>query len=156
MNPMPAESPLIQAVVDTNVFIRGVLSSSGASAVVIDAIFRHRFLLITSRTQLSELHRVLSRPRFVHRYGITADQRHRLIARLYTLSIFVRPSDHLAICRDPKDDYLIEMALLGQATHLVSEDNDLHDDADIVELLRQYGVQLVRVGAFAQTLITMN
>jgi predicted nucleic acid-binding protein len=58
----------------------------------------------------------------------------------------------LAICRDPSDDYLIEMALLGRASHLVSEDNDLHDDPDIFELLREYDVQLVRVGAFAQVL----
>ncbi|GAB4528873.1 MAG: hypothetical protein Kow0063_05440 [Anaerolineae bacterium] len=58
----------------------------------------------------------------------------------------------MAICRDPSDDYLIEMALLGKASHLVSEDNDLFGDADIVELLRQYDVQLVRVGDFAQAL----
>jgi putative PIN family toxin of toxin-antitoxin system len=149
---MPDEERLIQAVVDTNILIRGTLSPSGASALVINAIFRRRCLLITSRTQLSELHRVLSRPRFVHRYGITPDQRQRLIARLYSLSIIVRPHSHLAICRDSSDDYLIEMALLGKASHLVSEDKDLHDDADIVELLRHYDVQLVRVGAFAQTL----
>jgi putative PIN family toxin of toxin-antitoxin system len=153
---MSGDKLLVQAVVDTNVLIRGILSPSGASAFVIDAIFRRRCLLITSRIHLSELHRVLSRPRFVHRYGITPSQRHRLITRLYTLSIFVQPSGHLTICRDPKDDYLIEMALLGQATHLVSEDNDLHEDADIIELLRQYSVQLVRVGAFVQTLTATN
>ena len=149
---MSDEERLTQAVVDTNILIRGTLSSSGASALVLDAVLRRRCLLITSRTQLSELHRVLSRPRFVHRYGITPDRRNRLIARLYTLSMIVRPRGHLAICRDASDDYLIELALLGKASHLVSEDSDLHDDTDIVELLRQYEVRLVRVGAFAQTL----
>lgn len=149
---MSDEERLTQAVVDTNILIRGTLSSSGASALVLDAVLRRRYLLITSRTQLSELHRVLSRPRFVHRYGITPDRRNRLIARLYTLSMIVRPRGHLAICRDASDDYLIELALLGKASHLVSEDSDLHDDTDIVELLRQYEVRLVRVGAFAQTL----
>lgn len=149
---MSDEGRLIQAVVDTNILIRGTLSSSGASAVAVDAIFHRRCLLITSHIQLSELHRVLSRPRFVHRYGITPDQRHQLIARLYSISMIVRPRGRLAICRDPSDDYLLEMALSGRASYLVSEDNDLHDDTDIVELLRQYDVQLVRVGAFAQTL----
>jgi putative PIN family toxin of toxin-antitoxin system len=149
---MPDEERLTQAVVDTNILIRGTLSSSGASALVVDAIFHRRCLLITSRIQLSELHRVLSRPRFVHRYGITPDRRHHLITRLYSLAMIVRPRGHLAICRDPNDDYLIEMALLGQASYLVSQDDDLFDDADIVELLHQYEVQLVRVGAFVQTL----
>ena len=44
------------------------------------------------------------------------------------------------------------MALLGQATHLVSEDKDLHEDPNIVEFLRQNGIQLVWVSAFVQTL----
>ena len=150
---MVDDASLPRAVVDTNVLIRGILSSTGASSLVADAIFRRQCLLLTSRTHLNELHRVLSRPLFVKRYGITRNQRHRLVARLYALSIFVQPSGQLAVCRDPKDDYLIEMALLGQATHLVSEDNDFHDDADVIELLRHYGTHLVRAGAFAQILI---
>jgi putative PIN family toxin of toxin-antitoxin system len=149
---MPAEKTVLRAVVDTNVIIRGILSSTGASALLLEAIRRRRCLLIASRAYLNEIHRVLSRPRFVQRYGITRPQRQRLIARLYTLSLFVQPTGHLALCRDPKDDHLIEIALLGQATHLVSEDDDLHEDPDIVEFLRQSNVQLVHVGAFIQTL----
>jgi len=60
----------------------------------------------------------------------------------------VSPVGTLTLCRDPKDDYLLEMALLGKATHLVTEDNDLHDDPDIQDLLRGYGVHLVHVGEF--------
>ena len=44
------------------------------------------------------------------------------------------------------------MALLGQATHLVSEDDDLHEDPDVVEFLRQSEIQLVHVGAFMRIL----
>ncbi len=47
-----------------------------------------------------------------------------------------------------KDDYLLEMALLGQATHLVTEDDDLHDDLAIRSLLRDYGVRLVHIAEF--------
>jgi predicted nucleic acid-binding protein len=77
-----------------------------------------------------------------------------LIARLYALSAFVKPLGRLALCRDPKDDYLLEMALAGQATHLVTEDDDLHDDADIVEFLGRRGIRLVRVGEFLAALET--
>jgi putative PIN family toxin of toxin-antitoxin system len=149
---MSPEEPPLRVVVDTNIIIRGILSSTGASALLLEAVRRRQCLLIASREYLNEIHRVLSRPRFRRRYGITSRRRQRLIIRLYTLSLFVQPTGHLALCRDPHDDYLIEMALLGQATHLVSEDNDLHEDADIVEFLRQSGVQLVRVGAFVRTL----
>lgn len=108
--------------------------------------------MIASRTYLNEIHRVLSRPRFVYRYGITPRRRKRLIVRLFTLAYLVQPTTHLTICRDPKDDYLIEMALLGRATHLISEDEDLHADADIVELLAQNNVRLVRAGNFVRAL----
>jgi len=94
------------------------------------------------------VYNVLGRPRITRKYGITDKQRKRLVGRLYTLAIFVSPVGTLTLCRDPKDDYLLEMALLGKATHLVTEDNDLHDDPDIQDLLRGYGVHLVHVGEF--------
>jgi len=149
---MPDESSLQRVVVDTNVFIRGILSTTGASAQILDAIFRRQCLLISSRQHLSEIHRVLSRPCFIQRYSISPNQRHRLITRLYRLSIFVAPIGHLTICRDPKDDYLIEMALLGQANYLVSEDQDLHDDAGIIELLDDYNTRLIQAGEFIRHL----
>ncbi len=55
---------------------------------------------------------------------------------------------HLEICRDPKDDYLIELALAGRATHLVSEDLDLHSDPTVVAFLLRFGVRLVDVKGF--------
>lgn len=97
---------------------------------------------------------MLRQPRFVRRYGITRARRQRLIARLYTLALLVEPAGHLMLCRDPKDDYLIEMALLGGAAYLVSEDTDLHEAPDIIELLRRHGVQLMRIGPFARLLAT--
>jgi putative PIN family toxin of toxin-antitoxin system len=147
------EDTPLRVVVDANVVIRGILSSTGTSALLLNAIRRRRCVLIASREYLNEIYRVLSRPRFVHRYRINPHQRKRLIVRLYTRAIFVQPAGHLALCRDPHDDYLIEMALLGQATHLVSEDDDLHEDSDIVEFLRQSGIQLVHVEAFLRSLV---
>jgi predicted nucleic acid-binding protein len=68
-----------------------------------------------------------------------------LITWLYAIGHLVQPAGHLALCRDPHDDCLIEMALIGQATHLISEDDDLHQAPDIVEFLRQSGIQLAHV-----------
>jgi putative PIN family toxin of toxin-antitoxin system len=149
---MPTEATPFRLVVDANVIVRGVLSSTGASALLLTALRCRRCIFISSRAHLSEIHRVLSRPRLVRRYGVTSRRRRRLLSRLYTLSVFVQPVGRLTLCRDPSDDYLIEMALLGQATHLVSEDKDLHEDPNIVEFLRQNGIQLVWVSAFVQTL----
>lgn len=142
-----AEQPHLRIVVDTNILVRGTLSASGASALVIEALKRGRCTLITSQAHLSELYRVLNRPR-LNRYGVTSKRRKRLISRLHAGSVFVAPTGELTLCRDPKDDFLLEIALLGRATHLVTEDADLYDDSDIVETLRQYGVHIVRLAEF--------
>ncbi|MBC8448566.1 MAG: putative toxin-antitoxin system toxin component, PIN family [Chloroflexi bacterium] len=138
----------LRIVVDTNILVRGTLSASGASALVIEALKRGRCTLITSRAHLSELYRVLSRPRLMRRYGVTSKRRKQLVSRLYAGSIFVTPTGKLALCRDPEDDFLLEMALLGRATHLVTEDADLYDAPDILELLRQHGARVMRLAEF--------
>jgi uncharacterized protein len=139
-------------VVDTNIIIRGLLSPGSASAKLLDAILHRQVLLVTSRTHLAEIHNVLARPRFVNRYKISRKLRQRIIRHLYTLSLYVQPTGSLRLCRDPKDDYLIEMTLLTKAVYLVSEDNDLHDDADIIALLQQNNVELVHVASFVNSL----
>lgn len=135
-------------VVDVNIIIRGILSATGGSALILESTKRQRCVFVTSRQHLSEVYRVLARPRMQRRYGITERRRKRLIARLSAQAAIVSPKGHLQICRDPKDDYLIEMALLGHATHLVTEDSDLHDDADIRALLQQFDIRLVHIGGF--------
>lgn len=146
---MPSpETTALRAVVDVNIIIRGTLSSTGGSALILESIKRNRCVLVTSRSHLGEVYRVLARPRMQRRYGITTRRRKRLITRLSIHAVMVSPEGHLRICRDPKDDYLVEIALLGRATHLVSEDADLHDDADIRALLQSFGVRLVRIDGF--------
>lgn len=139
--------PRFRIVADTNVLVRGILSPTGGSALILEAIKRGRCQFIAARPLLRELYAVLGRPRIARKYGITPKQRKRLVAQLYIRSFFVQPRGHLHICRDPKDDYVIEMAILGRATHLVSEDGDLHTP-DIVALLQSYGVRVTTVARF--------
>ncbi len=144
----PSSPPALRAVVDTNIIVRGVLSPTGGSALILEAIKQRRCILITLHSHLAEVFGVLSRPRMYRRYGITTLRLKRLVARLAANAAVVSPQTRLRMCRDPKDDYLIELALLGQATHLITEDADLHDDADIRALLEHFGVRLVRVDRF--------
>lgn len=144
----PSDQSPLRVVVDTNVLVRGTLSATGGSALVLEAIKRRRCVLITSRQHLSELYDVLGRSRITRKYGVTDKERQRLVGRLYASAILVTPTGTLSLCRDPKDDYLLELALLGQATHLVTEDDDLHEDPAIRFLLRGYGVHLVHIAQF--------
>jgi putative PIN family toxin of toxin-antitoxin system len=148
----PPDVPALRVVVDVNIIVRGILSSTGGSALILEAIRRRRCLLVTSRQHLGETLGVLARPRMQNRYGITTRRRKRILTRLITHAAIVSPQGHLQICRDPKDDYLIETALAGNATHLVTEDGDLHDDTEIHALLKQFGVRLTRIEDFLRDL----
>ena len=141
-----------RVVVDVNLLVRGILSERGGSAVLIRALKQGLFIPIASRPYLQEIYRVLGYPRLLRRYPVSHRQRRRLIAQIYSRAAWVEPATHLALCRDPHDDYLLEMVLLGRASYLVSEDSDFHDDPDIVLFLEQRGVHLVRLGAFLAAL----
>lgn len=146
---LPPSQPI---VADTNIIIRGLISPGSASAKLLNAILRRQVLLVSSRTHLTEIHNVLARPRFFNRYQISRELRQQIIRRLYTLSLYVQPTGRLRLCRDPKDDYLIEMALLAKAGFLISEDNDLHDDVAIVALLHQNNIDLIHILPFVSML----
>ncbi len=149
-------SSIIRVVVDVNLLIRGTISPRGGSGLLIQALKQRRFLSITSRPHLEELYRVLGYRRLVRKYRITQQQRQRLVAQLYQRSVWVEPLGNLTLCRDPKDDYLLEMVLLGQATHLISEDKDFYDDPNLIMFLNQRGVNLVRLGEFFSILRSVS
>ena len=60
-----------KAVVDTSVFISGVISPGGRPSRLLDLWHGHRFELLLSDQQYAELTDVLSRPRFVQHERIT-------------------------------------------------------------------------------------
>jgi putative PIN family toxin of toxin-antitoxin system len=147
--PLSAE---LRAVIDVNLLVRGILSQTGSSARLIQLLKQGRFVVVTSRTHLEELYRVLGYARLVRKYRLTRGHRQRIVVQLYKRGIWVELSGALSLCRDPNDDYLIEMALLGRSSYLVSEDKDLVNDANISLFLSQRHIQLVRLNEFLAVL----
>jgi putative PIN family toxin of toxin-antitoxin system len=141
-----------RAVVDTNVWVSAVLSPTGAPAQVLEALEDRRFELIISEWLLAELDAVLARPRIARRYNLASDVTQTLIRRLRSSSTIVRPSGDLYLCRDPADDLVIETAVVGNADTLVSRDDDLKGDADLIQLLHVAGVEILTVRRFLAAL----
>lgn len=48
-----------------------------------------------------------------------------LLLKLHYRSDLIDVSSVVAVCMDPKDDFLLSLATDGKATHLVTGDNDL-------------------------------
>jgi uncharacterized protein len=112
----------LRAVLDTNVLVSAVLLSESPARRAFDRAFEQGEVPL-SLPVLVELYEVLGREKF-RRYISEED------ARAF-LSAFVRKARWVEIdvsiraCRDPKDDKLLEVAVSGFATHLVTRDKDL-------------------------------
>lgn len=111
-----------RVVVDTNALVSRLLMPAGTAARAVDLVIaRHRMLM--SEATLDELVRVLSRPKFDPYVGIA--ERQQFIRLLGSLVDLVPVLRRVRQCRDPKDDALLELALNGEASHIVSGDADL-------------------------------
>jgi uncharacterized protein len=142
----------LRVVIDTNVLVSGAIVPWGSSAFIVRFFKQDVFDAITSRQHLNELYMVLGRRRIRNRYHVTERRRRKIVGRLAQLAEVVQPSGTIIVCRDPTDDYLIEMAILGRATHLVTGDEDFHDDPALLCFLQERGVTAIRPADFAALL----
>ena len=144
----------IRAVLDTNIYISAFLSSQGASGRVLDAGFEEGlFIPVTSPAILEELIDVLGRP-------ATMKRAQRNLAELAAFHRLVKRESEVIegdyqgldiVPRDARDNPIAAAALEGQASYLVSQDDDLLS----LKVLRMPGhrpVQIVTPRAFLRLL----
>ncbi|MCE1171591.1 MAG: putative toxin-antitoxin system toxin component, PIN family [Azovibrio sp.] len=112
-------------VIDTNVWISGLLSSSGAPAQVTRWVVRNSQPVFSAET-FAELKGRLWRPKF-DRY-VTLEQRQRFLLDLESIAHWVEVPSAIAakmLCRDPADDKFLHVALAAGAHCLITGDQDL-------------------------------
>lgn len=107
---------------DTNVLVSALLLPNSKPRQALDLALKQGKLLL-SFAVLAELCEVLSRKRF-RRYVDEEDIR-TFVAVLTREAEWVDVDVRITACRDPKDDRFLELAVSGQATHVVSGDSDL-------------------------------
>ena len=84
-----------------------------------------KYTLIYSEPLLDELLAKLVLPRIRDRYAIDDEAITALIALLTLCGELVAPDRKVKVCRDSKDDMVIEAALAGAAEVVVTGDDDL-------------------------------
>ena len=109
-------------VLDTNVLISRLLVPGGTAAKAVDRALTGGVLLM-SETTLGELIDVLNRPKFDP--YLTNDERRRFIFLLGGVARLVPVPHPVRVCRDPKDDKFLDVALSGGAQAIISGDKDL-------------------------------
>lgn len=139
-------------LVDTNVWVSALLNPHGFPARVLEALKTDRFEPILSEPLLDELLDVLSRPKLVKKCHLEPRDIAQLAALLEEKAVKVEPQGELHLCRDPRDDIVLETALLGKADYAVSRDDDLKRDVALMEKMQEHGVKVVSVSQFLDVL----
>ncbi len=109
-------------VFDTNTLVSAALFANSIPRQAFDAAIS-RGISLTSESCLAELNQVLHRPKFA-RY-LTAFEADLFISQYSLKTTHIVVTSSVTDCRDFKDNKFLELALDGQATCVISGDQDL-------------------------------
>ena len=116
----------MKLALDTNTVLLALFKSESRAAAITRLWREDAFEWVSCGQQLEELSRVLARPKIITRIAGGAATAQAFVQQMHAGCTFhpLTPP-YPAVCRDPKDDYL--MALLTQARpmHLITGDKDL-------------------------------
>lgn len=120
---MPGKERLAEerVVVDTNVVVSGLLFPDSVPARAV--LKAQKGEILSSEATRLELITVMSRSRF-DRY-VERQIRQRLTAEYVDATVLVEISAPIRVCRDPRDDKFLEVAVHGRADVIVTGDADL-------------------------------
>ena len=110
----------MRILLDTNVLISALLSSSGPPGQLLSTIRQGRHVLISSDFIAHELRSVSGRPHL--RSRITSEEVEALIYNLEAVGFVVSEVPEIDVSSDPKDNPILATAIAGKADLIVSGD----------------------------------
>ncbi|AFZ49220.1 putative toxin-antitoxin system toxin component, PIN family [Dactylococcopsis salina] len=109
-------------VIDTNVIVSALIFSNSTTMRAF-SLAQTRGIILMSFDLISELIDVLNRKKF-DRY-VSRETRETFLASLSTETELIETTEAISICRDPKDNKFLELAVSGNASYIVTGDKDL-------------------------------
>jgi putative PIN family toxin of toxin-antitoxin system len=101
----------MRAVIDTNIFLAGLLNAEGGAAKIIRAFRDGEFELVITSEVFAEYVRVLH----LFDNAVPASQSEELLELVFEKAFKVRPAATGGVCQDPDDEKFVSAALSGQA-----------------------------------------
>ncbi|MBI2258164.1 MAG: putative toxin-antitoxin system toxin component, PIN family [Flavobacteriia bacterium] len=111
----------MRLVIDTNIFIISLIGKG--SPKLMDWMADKKFKILFSNESYSELIEVLKRPKFNKLF--TEKKILELLELLDVIMEKVKIRTNTDICRDKKDNFLLNLSKDGKADYLITEDLDL-------------------------------
>jgi putative PIN family toxin of toxin-antitoxin system len=139
---------VLRVVLDTNVFVSGLLSKTGLPAKILDSWRAGQYLLIASPPIVAEIKRDLQAPRIREKYFITDGDIEQLIILLEKEALIVPGYTDVkdAIPDDPSDEMFLACAVDAAADFIVSGDRHL------LEISEYKGISIITVNEFEEKL----
>jgi putative PIN family toxin of toxin-antitoxin system len=110
-------------VIDTNVLVSAVLIKESISDRVVRKAFSNDVVIRSAATTV-ELSNTLKKQKF-DKYFRNEYERNLFIHLFTTRSQIIEVSHAVTVCRDPKDNKYLELALSGSAECIITGDQDL-------------------------------
>ena len=108
-------------LLDTNIWISFLITKDYSK--LDDLIFTRKTILLFSRELLDEFIEVAKRPKF--RRWFSPEDVESILETIDEYAEFVTIKSKIAICRDPKDNFLLSLSVDGNADFLITGDQDL-------------------------------
>ncbi len=137
----------MRAVIDTNVWISAIILPQSSIGRLIPLLQDGVFTPLFHTTTLTELLSVLNRPRIQNKYGVSMDTIQTIAELLLVNGEAVEPTRKFTVCRDPKDDIFLDVAIAGGADVIVS------GDADLLSLHPFCGIPIISPAEFLRSIL---
>jgi hypothetical protein len=108
-------------ILDTNIWISFLISKNYTE--IDNLILTSGFTLLFSNESLEEFIEVVNRPKFKKFFSKRDVEKLLSLFDQYAELIVIQSNTH--ICRDPKDNFLLDLAIDGKADFLITGDKDL-------------------------------
>ncbi len=120
----------MRAVIDTNIFLAGLLNADGGAAKIIRAFQDGEFELIITHDVFDEYVRV------IHLFDndVPPEKSEELLELVFAKATKVRPAAAQGLCTDADDEKFLSAALGGNADFIVTK-NKKHFPKDSVKIV---------------------
>jgi uncharacterized protein len=110
---------MLSIILDTNLFISAYISG-GMTETILDLIIDQKILLNVSKPLVNEVLDKLE-----NKFGFEESDLERFGIIINTRSIMNSITTNVKICRDPKDDFLLDLIIASSPDYLITRDKDL-------------------------------
>jgi uncharacterized protein len=112
----------MRVILDTNLLISAVLVKNSPPDKALRKA-QNRCTILCSKSIFSEYTEKLFLPKF-DKY-VSLSKRMNMLTDVEKETLFIEPDIKISVCRDPKDNKFLELAVAGNADCIVTGDKDL-------------------------------